>query len=185
LELAFFFVKVHDVEAVGLFGPGIRNAKVKPVSMAVGGRIYVEVEVILKLVNLDRLHQIASFKPTLEYQRLVLLVFKLIKLRQFRIKPIKLSSIGCVIIFHTFFGAITHHPLRFVNVVVPPVLWFIIGIINQHLFAYQRTEMVSQVFNQNVFVFKTEILCKRLCFWALLVVIWSVGKERLVHTCFG
>ena len=40
MELAFFFVKVHDVEAVGLFGPGIRNAKVKPVSMAVGGRIH-------------------------------------------------------------------------------------------------------------------------------------------------
>ena len=185
LKLAFFFVKVHDIEAIGLFGSSIWNTKVKPVSMAVSSRIHVDVEVILKLIDLYRLHQIATFKPTLKYECLILLVFKLIKLWQFWIKPIKLGTIGCTIIIHTFFGAIAHHPLGFVNVSTSPILWCLIRIINQHLFSYQRTQMVSQVFDQDILVFKTKILCKRLNFWALLVVIWSICKKWLIYACFG
>ena len=184
MELALLFVKVHDVEAVGLFGTGVRNTKVKPVSMTIGGRIHVEVEVIFKLVNLDGLHQVTSFKPTLKYQGLVLLVFKLIKLRQLRIKPVELNSIAGVIILRAFFAAMTHHSLRFVNVPAPPVLWRIVGIINQHLFSYERAQMVPQVFNQDILVFKTEILCQWLCFWAFLVVVWSGGQKWLVYACF-
>lgn len=152
--------------------------------MAVGGCVHVQVEIILKLINLNCLHQIASFKPTLKYECLIILIFKLIKLRQFWIKPIELYPISCAIIFHTFFGAITHNPLGFVNVISLPFLWTVIRIINQNFFPYQRAQMVPQVFNQDVFVFKTQIFGKRLCFWALLVVVRSVSQEWLVYACF-